>query len=115
MKKYLKECEKMTNETFGEQLIKSAREAEAYIKGEKELCANFITVKPLPQHTPDSIKALREKLNRTQDLFGDIFGVSEKTVEAWETGTRKPRTAAARLLALMELHPGYISEVMHIK
>lgn len=48
--------------------------------------------------TADEIKALRARLNLSHAAFGEHFGVSERTVYAWEQGTRSPSKAAAKLL-----------------
>lgn len=35
----------------------------------------------------NNIKLCREELRMTQDQFGNIFGVTKKTVSGWETGS----------------------------
>lgn len=47
----------------------------------------------------DTIKALRETHNLSQDDFGKIAGVSGKAVSTWENGTRIPRMGAIQRLA----------------
>ena len=36
----------------------------------------------------NSIKEIRQKTEMTQQAFADYFGVSKRTVESWEGGTR---------------------------
>jgi putative transcriptional regulator len=115
MKTDIQENDKMNNMTFGELLIQSAREAEAHAAGEKKLRTNIVEIEPIPRYAPDKIKALRVRLRLPQTLFGGVCGVSKKTVEAWEAGTRKPGASAARLLAEIETNPAYIDKVLHIK
>jgi putative transcriptional regulator len=105
----------MSDMTFGELLIRSAQEAEAHASGEKKLRTNIVEIEPIPRYSPGNIKALREKLRLPQTLFGGIFGVSKKTVEAWEAGTRKPGASAARLLSEIETNPAYLDKVLHLK
>ena len=47
----------------------------------------------------DTIKALRETHNLSQDDFGKVAGVSGKAVSTWENGTRIPRMGAIQRLA----------------
>jgi putative transcriptional regulator len=115
MSKNTWENDEMDTMTFGELLIQSAQEAEAHAAGKKKLHTNIVEIEPIPRYTPSKIKALRERLSLPQTLFGGIFGVSKKTVEAWEAGTRKPGTSAARLLAEIESNPAYVDKVLHVK
>ena len=62
-----------------------------------------ISISPLPTYTSDEIKQIRMRQNMTQRLFAEAFGVSIKTVEAWETGTNSPSGVANRMLELLEL------------
>ena len=47
--------------------------------------------------TAADICALREKMNTTQRKFAGLFGVSPRTVAAWEAGTR-PHPTSMKLL-----------------
>jgi DNA-binding transcriptional regulator YiaG len=46
--------------------------------------------------SPDEIKASRKDLGMTQDMFAVVPGVSENTVESWETGKYAPDGSARR-------------------
>ncbi|MGE0679813.1 MAG: helix-turn-helix domain-containing protein [Candidatus Binatia bacterium] len=48
--------------------------------------------------TPQGIKALRERLHLTQEVFARILGVSFATVNRWENGKTEPTGDYARVL-----------------
>src|SRR5499426_4069177 len=48
--------------------------------------------------TPKEIKALRERLQLTQEVFASILGVSFATVNRWENGKTMPTGDYARVL-----------------
>jgi DNA-binding transcriptional regulator YiaG len=49
------------------------------------------------------VKALRDKLNMSQNVFADAMGVTNRTVIKWEKG--KIKGAASRLLYLLDKDP----------
>ena len=60
-----------------------------------------IVIEPLASYSSQDIKAIRQGMGYTQALFAEFFGVSLKTVEAWESGRNKPSGPSRRLLALI--------------
>jgi transcriptional regulator with XRE-family HTH domain len=48
--------------------------------------------------TPQEIRALRERLHLTQEVFARILGVSFATVNRWENGKTEPTGDYARVL-----------------
>ena len=48
-----------------------------------------IEIEPLIEYTAADIKEIRSKTGLTQSLFAKWFGVSTRTVEAWESGRNK--------------------------
>jgi putative transcriptional regulator len=105
----------MTNLTFGEKLIESAKQAEAHALGKKKLRTIILEIMPVPEYKPQQIKDIRARLGLTQGLFGGIVGVSTKTVEAWEVGYRKPSSSAMRVLAELDTNPGYFNKIAKVK
>jgi putative transcriptional regulator len=90
----------------GERLLKSAREARAYARGE--------TVKGLVVHVPDRIdvKAVRAKLGLTQRQFADRFGFGYDAVRDWEADRRQPERAARVLLKVIDYRPEIVAEAL---
>lgn len=90
--------------TIGEGIINSLEEAIKFEKGEKPigLKSHTISVAPLPNYRGKEIKDIRNKLGLTQSIFAYVFGVSIKTVEAWEAGRNQPTGPAQRMLSIIE-------------
>ena len=87
--------------TFGELLVESAEEAvaikEGHLKGQ-------ITVREL------NVKEVRTGLELTQAEFSKLMGVSSKTVEAWERGSRNPSGSAAILMLIAQDKPELVKQ-----
>ena len=103
------------NKTFGEVLIEAATEMLEHAEGKRKLRAEIVEIEPIPDYTPAAIKALRERLFLPQGMFGSIVGVSGKTVEAWEAGTRKPSGSAMRVLAELDTNPGFLDRIICVR
>ncbi len=56
----------------------------------------------------EDIKKLRVSLSLSVRLFGELLGVSSKTVEAWEAGTNCPNGSAQRLLYMLKKDPDFL-------
>ncbi len=105
----------MSEMSFGQKLIQSARQSEAHSAGKMKLRANTIEILPVPDYKPQEIKGIRARLGLTQGLMGGIVGVSTKTVEAWEIGYRRPSSAAMRVLAELDTNPKYFEKIARIE
>jgi putative transcriptional regulator len=104
----------MSDISFGERLIQSARQAEAHSAGKIKLRTNIMEILPVPDYKPQEIKSLRTRLGLTQGLMGGIIGVSTKTVEAWEIGYRRPSSSAMRVLAELDTNPQYFEKIAQV-
>ena len=105
----------MSEISFSEKLIQSAKQAEAHSAGKKKLRTSIIEIQPIPNYAPRQIKDIRARLGLTQGLMGGIVGVSTKTIEAWEIGYRRPSSAAMRVLAELDTNPDYFKKVARIE
>lgn len=70
---------------------------------EKKLKRRVVTIVPVKEYAADEIKAIRKSTGLSQKLFAGYMGVSDKTVEAWESGKNRPSGTASRLLSMMEM------------
>lgn len=70
---------------------------------DKKLKRRVVTIVPVKEYEASEVKAIRNSTGLSQKLFAGYMGVSDKTVEAWESGKNKPSGAASRLLAMMEM------------
>ena len=76
---------------------------------EKKLPRRIVTVMPVKEYRAEEVKAIRNRTGLSQKLFAGYMGVSDKTVEAWESGKNHPSGAASRILNMMEMDEELIS------
>ena len=62
---------------------------------------NSVAILPMTNFKPEDIKSIRQKFEMSASVFAKMLGVSSKTVEAWESGLRKPTGAYSRLLQII--------------
>lgn len=89
----------------GESIIKGMEEAIAFAKGEKT--ASVV-------HIPEEIdvRRIRKKLNMSQSVFADYFGVSVRTIQDWEQGRRVPVGAAKNFLFVIDQEPDAVRRAL---
>lgn len=71
---------------------------------DKKLQRRVVTILPVKEYEAAEIKEIRKRTGLSQKLFAGYMGVSDKTVEAWESGKNKPSGVASRLLTMMEMN-----------
>ena len=64
-----------------------------------------VCIEPLRPYTKDEIRTLRLRLHLSVGLFASLLGVSEKTVEAWESGHNEPSGPTLRLMNMIQRYP----------
>jgi putative transcriptional regulator len=81
------------------------RDAAAYERGEA-VNLRVTRIPPRPkQISAKEVRHIREALNASQSLFASYLNVSPNAVRSWEQGTRRPRQAALKLLAIARKNP----------
>lgn len=91
-----------------ESIMAGLTEAVADVK-EKKLPRRIVTVLPVKEYQAEEVKAIRKRTGLSQKLFAGYMGVSDKTVEAWESGKNHPSGAASRILNMMEMDEELVS------
>ena len=102
--------------TVAELLLQGAREAAAYAAGEPEMLRKArVTRRPLSvrhvsfrqpaRPSADQIRRIRDGLQVSQAVFGELLNVSTATVRAWEQGQRTPDGPSLRLLEIADREP----------
>jgi putative transcriptional regulator len=86
---------------FGADLIQAMSEALAHAQGKD---VSGIRVSAVDVGTVDA-KAIRKKLDLTQDEMATVLGTSPSGYKKWEQGKRQPSGAARTLLRIMEKEP----------
>lgn len=79
--------------------------AAAYERGRSvDLRVTRVPSRPKPISARE-IRRIRQALNASQPLFATYLNVSANAVRSWEQGTRRPRQAALKLLAIARKNP----------
>ena len=61
---------------------------------------------------PIDIRAIREKLGRSQSEFALMIGVSVSTLQNWEQGRRRPVGPAQALLKIAASNPRIVAQAL---
>lgn len=64
------------------------------------------------EFTPMDVKALRTKVDMSQNQFASAFGISVSTLRHWERGDRKPQGPALVLLNIVDKEPEMVLRVL---
>lgn len=90
-----------------EDIKRGLLEAIEYEKGNLSTRKKTISIVPLKHYSSSKLKSIRKSTHLSQSLFARVMGVSNKTIEAWESGRNHPDGAATRLLSLIEKNPNF--------
>jgi len=93
------------NEKDFDNLVKSIKEAGQIKKGMLPPSRRF-------EFSPLDIKAIREKLKKSQSEFALMLGVSISTLQNWEQGRRRPEGPARVLLKIASKNPKAVAEAL---
>lgn len=95
----------MADDIF-ERTMGALREAEAHARGEP--------TPGLVVHVPAAIDvaAIRRRTGLAQPAFAASIGVPVSTLRQWEHQRRQPKGPARVLLALLELNPHLVAEML---
>jgi len=90
----------------GSRILGSVRKARAFARGEVSEC--FVA------HVPGEIdvKAIRQKLGLSQEVFALRFGFSPAAVRDWEQGRQQPEKAARVLLLVIDEAPQTVERAL---
>ena len=88
-----------------EALVTSIREAGKIRRGE---------MKPsrVTEFAPDDVKAIRQRLGKSQSEFAAMLGVSISTLQNWEQGRRRPEGPARALLKIAAENPKAVTAAL---
>ena len=83
-------------------LLQGLEEAVAIKKGKLKGKITSFNIDPVIQYCAEDVKRIRNSNGMSQSLFALFFGVSKKTVEAWENGTNGLSGPVCRLLSIID-------------
>jgi putative transcriptional regulator len=106
----------MTEQTYFESIMEGLRQAVDFENGDTSKARIRVVkvpdIEPLAEYPKEKIREIRQKINLPQKYFAELVGVTQRAVEAWEAGTRKPTGAAKRLFQLIEKDPNVIKTII---
>ena len=90
-----------------ESIRRGLKEAVAYAEGKADASGYRI-------HVPQKIdvKAIRTRLNMTQEEFAGRFGFSVNTLRHWEQGSRQPEGPTRAYLLVIERAPKAVQKAL---
>ena len=94
----------MKNDDFNN-LVNSIKQAGRIKKGQLKPSRTF-------EFSPLDVKAIRNKLDKSQSEFALMIGVSVSTLQNWEQGRRKPDGPARALLKVASENPEAVSKAL---
>ena len=94
------------NQAAFESLVTSIRQAGRVRRGTQKPSRVF-------QFKPADVRAVRERLGKSQPDFAFLIGVSVATLRNWEQGRRTPEGPALALLRVTARNPRAVVEALH--
>ena len=64
------------------------------------------------EFTPVDVKAIRQRLGKSQSEFACMIGVSISTLQNWEQGRRRPEGPAQALLRIAAANPDAVAAAL---
>ena len=74
-------------------------------EGRLTLRTHHVAPISLPVLAPDDVRATRESLHMSRQVFAFKLGVNPRTLKRWEQGRSKPNEQAAALIWLVRKYP----------
>jgi putative transcriptional regulator len=85
-----------------------ADDLEAGVPIESKYTVRTVRVIPEPSsYTPERVRAVRELIGASQEVFARLLAVSPMTIRSWEQGVRRPSPMARRFLDEIAMSPGH--------
>jgi len=88
-----------------DKLVVSVKQAGKIRRGEMKAFRVF-------KFAPADIKAIRDRLGKSQSEFALLIGVSVSTIRNWEQGRRTPERPARALLQVAAENPEAVAEAL---
>jgi putative transcriptional regulator len=96
----------MVDEKLFKELDANLREAVKIANGSSAPKTVYVVL------SPAEIKAIRASVNMSQAAFAHSFQLSLDTIKGWEQGKRRPDTAAANYLRLIQADPAHVRRIL---
>lgn len=87
------------------ELTESVREAGEIHRGNAKASRHFV-------FKAEDVRAIREKLDKSQREFAQMIGVTVSTLQNWEQGRRQPQGPARALLVVAGQEPALVARAL---
>jgi len=88
-----------------DRLVASVKQAGAIRRGQ-------LKPRRVTEFRPEDVRAIRGKLEKSQEEFALMIGVSVATLQNWEQGRRRPEGPARALLRVAAKNPQAVAEAL---
>ena len=95
---------------MGKRLITAMREVVAHVEGKVALPMRYIEI---PEDV--DVKAIRSRLGLSQAEFSRRYAVSQRSLQEWEQGRRRPDGAVRAYLTVIERNPRAVEKALTSK
>ena len=89
-------------ESLFNELKEGLEQAIEYARGTGKGKETVYLITPVKDYSCTEIRNIRKQAGMTLSTFAQYMGVSQKTVEAWESGRAHPTGPAKRLIDILE-------------
>ncbi|MBF0366174.1 MAG: helix-turn-helix domain-containing protein [Oligoflexia bacterium] len=97
---------KVTSDNFNDLLVESSKELVQFKKGNISLKQKIIDIPAAPpSFTKEVVRKIRKSIDLTQSAFANVVGVTASAVKNWEQGSKRPSSAARRVLQMLNNDP----------
>jgi len=101
---------KAKHSRMGKRLITAMREVVAHVEGKTALPMRYIEI---PEDV--DVKAIRSRLGLSQAEFSRRYALSQRSLQEWEQGRRRPDGAVRAYLTVIHRNPKAVEEALHSK
>ena len=101
---------KAKHSRMGKRLITAMKEVVAHVEGKVALPMRYIEI---PEDV--DVKAIRSRLGLSQAEFSRRYALSQRSLQEWEQGRRRPDGAVRAYLTVIHRNPKAVEEALHSK
>ena len=101
---------KAKHSRMGKRLISAMKEVVAHVGGKVALPMRYIEI---PEDV--DVKAIRSRLGLSQAEFSRRYAVSQRSLQEWEQGRRRPDGAVRAYLTVIERNPKAVAAALTSK
>jgi len=101
---------KAKHSRMGKRLITAMKEVVAHVEGKVALPMRYIEI---PEDV--DVKAIRSRLGLSQAEFSRRYAVSQRSLQEWEQGRRRPDGAVRAYLTVIERNPKAVAAALTSK